>query len=82
MSLKWAVSRMASRTWTGRVTTDIRDAEPDWAPFLQPVAPPGAPNVLMIVWDDVGFGAFGPVRRPDRHYVDHEEEVFAYIARD
>ena len=43
--------------WNGRVAVDIRDSEPDWTPFLQPQAPPGAPNVLMIVWDDVGYGA-------------------------
>jgi len=55
---------MATRTWTGRVATDIRDSEPDWGPFLQPVAPPGAPNVLMIVWDDVGYGALEPFGGP------------------
>jgi len=59
---------MAPRAWSGRVATDIRDAEPDWGPFLQPAAPTGAPNVLMIVWDDVGFGALepfgGPIQTP------------------
>jgi arylsulfatase len=58
------ISLMATRTWTGRVATDIRDSEPDWGPFLQPVAPPGAPNVLMIVWDDVGYGALEPFGGP------------------
>src|SRR4029079_14672197 len=47
---------------------DIRDSEPDWTPYLQPKAPPGAPNVLMIVWDDVGYGAMdvfgGPIETP------------------
>ncbi len=33
-------------------------------PFLQPQAPEGAPNVLMIVWDDVGYGAFEPFGGP------------------
>jgi arylsulfatase A-like enzyme len=41
---------------------------PDWEPFLQPKAPEGAPNVLMIVWDDVGYGAMdvfgGPIETP------------------
>ncbi|MCA0331718.1 MAG: sulfatase-like hydrolase/transferase [Actinobacteria bacterium] len=54
--------------WTGKVALDIRDAEPDWAPFLAPQAPAGAPNVLFVVWDDVGFGTMesfgGPVRTP------------------
>jgi len=54
--------------WNGRIAVDIRDAEPDWTPFLQPRAPAGAPNVLMIVWDDVGYGAMdvfgGPIETP------------------
>jgi arylsulfatase A-like enzyme len=54
--------------WNGRVSVDIRDSEPDWTPFLQPRAPDGAPNVLMVVWDDVGFGAMdvfgGPIETP------------------
>ncbi len=50
--------------WSGRVATDIRDSEPDWGPFLAPAAPAGAPNVLMIVWDDVGYGALEPFGGP------------------
>jgi len=37
---------MAQPRWNGRVAVDIRDSEPDWAPFVQPRAPQGAPNVL------------------------------------
>jgi arylsulfatase A-like enzyme len=59
---------MARHTWHGRVAIDIRDSQPDWTPFLQPQAPAGAPNVLMIVWDDVGYGAMdvfgGPIETP------------------
>ena len=47
---------------------DIRDSTPDWAPYLAPKAPEGAPNVVFIVWDDVGYGTMdcfgGPVRTP------------------
>ncbi len=43
----------------GVVNLDIRDSTPDWAPFSQPVAPPGTPNVVYVVLDDVGFGALG-----------------------
>lgn len=54
--------------WNGKLAVDIREAKPDWTPFLQPQAPEGAPNVLMIVWDDVGFGALdiygGPIEVP------------------
>ena len=52
----------------GVVRVDIRESVPDWTPFLQPHAPEGAPNVLMIVWDDVGYGAMdvfgGPIETP------------------
>ncbi len=44
----------------GIVNMDIRDSKPDWEPYLQPTAPEGAPNVLYIVWDDVGFAAMEP----------------------
>jgi len=59
---------MSGQRWSGRVAVDIRDSEPDWAPYLQPRAADGAPNVLMIVWDDVGYGAMdvfgGPIETP------------------
>ena len=50
---------MAKR-FSGTIDVDIRDSQPDWEPYLQPVAPPGAPNVLYIVLDDVGFSAMEP----------------------
>jgi arylsulfatase len=41
---------------------------PDWAPYDQPKAPEGTPNVLYIVWDDVGFSGFeafgGSIKTP------------------
>lgn len=56
------------RTWSGKVDIDIRDSEPDWAPFLAPKAPPGSPNILFIAWDDVGYATMdafgGPVETP------------------
>jgi arylsulfatase A-like enzyme len=45
-----------TKPWKGKIALDIRDAEPDWTPYIQPTAPEGAPNILMIVWDDVGYG--------------------------
>src|SRR4051812_11011463 len=55
--------------FTGVVNVDIRDSKPDWAPFQPPVAPPGSPNVVYIVLDDVGFGALGcyggPIETPN-----------------
>jgi arylsulfatase A-like enzyme len=57
-----------TREFGGKIEVDIRDSVPDWEPYLQPQAPEGAPNVLMIVWDDVGYGAMsvfgGPIETP------------------
>ena len=54
---------------TGTINVDIRDSEPDWSPFEPPKAPDGAPNVLYIVLDDVGFSAMscygGPIETPN-----------------
>ena len=57
-----------SRKFNGVINEDVRDSVPDWKPYEQPRAPKGAPNVLYIVWDDVGFSAFesfgGPIETP------------------
>ena len=51
--------------FSGKIAVDIRESTPDWAPYLPPKAPAGAPNVLMIAWDDLGFATMdiygGPV---------------------
>ncbi|WP_329539866.1 arylsulfatase [Streptomyces sp. NBC_01358] len=47
-----------SNSFAGRISHDIRDSVPDWKPFVEPKSRPGAPNVLYIVWDDMGFGAW------------------------
>jgi len=44
--------------FAGRIEPDIRTSEQDWGPFLEPQAPDGAPNVLFIVWDDMGYGSW------------------------
>lgn len=53
----------------GKVNVDIRDSDPDWTPFEPPKAPEGAPNVVYIVLDDVGFSAMssygGPIETPN-----------------
>lgn len=49
---------MAKKKFNGRIALDVRDSVPDWTPFEPPRAPEGAPNILYIVWDDIGFGAF------------------------
>jgi arylsulfatase A-like enzyme len=49
-----------STPFKGTVNIDIKDSVPDWGPYTQPMAPEGAPNVLYIVLDDVGFSAMEP----------------------
>ena len=55
--------------FAGKIELDVRDSVPDWAPYLTPKAPDGAPNVVFIVWDDVGYGTMdcfgGPVHTPN-----------------
>ena len=58
-----------SKPFKGTVNVDIRDSAPDWAPFEPPKAPDGAPSVVYIVLDDVGFSAMscygGPIETPN-----------------
>ena len=49
-----------TKPFKGVVNLDIRDSTPDWEPYEQPKAPDGTPNILYIVWDDVGFAAMEP----------------------
>jgi arylsulfatase A-like enzyme len=55
--------------FNGTINVDIRDSEPDWSPFQAPKAPDGAPNVVYIVLDDVGYSAMstygGPIETPN-----------------
>jgi len=55
--------------YQGKIELDVRDSVPDWSPFLAPKAPDGAPNVLFLAWDDVGYGTMdvfgGPVEMPN-----------------
>jgi arylsulfatase A-like enzyme len=57
-----------SKPFGGVINIDIKDSVPDWSPYKQAKAPEGAPNVLYIVLDDVGFGAMepfgGPIKTP------------------
>ena len=58
-----------SKPFKGTISIDIRDSVPDWEPFEPPKAPDGAPNVVYIVLDDVGFSAMscygGPIETPN-----------------
>ena len=39
----------------GTINIDIKDSQPDWGPYTQPLAPDGAPNVLYVVLDGGGL---------------------------
>ncbi len=58
-----------ARDFKGKIEVDIRDSVPDWTPYLAPKAPDGAPNVLIIAWDDLGYATMdsfgGPVQCPN-----------------
>ncbi len=45
-------------SFDGTITDDIRDATPDWSPYRAPAAPDGAPNVLYLLWDDIGIATW------------------------
>jgi arylsulfatase A-like enzyme len=49
-----------TKPFRGIVNIDIKDSVPDWEPYAQPVAPHGAPNIIYVVLDDVGFSAMEP----------------------
>ena len=79
------------KPFKGIVNIDIQDSTPDWAPYAQPLPADGAPNVLYIVLDDVGFSAMEPFggtdrdaehqanrrQRPDLHELPHDRALLA-----
>src|SRR4051812_45154171 len=44
----------------GVINVDVRDSTPDWTPYIAPTAPDGAPNVLLVLYDDTGLAAWSP----------------------
>jgi arylsulfatase len=48
---------VAKVQFEGRIGDDWRDSEPWWPPT--PTPPDGAPNVIVVVLDDVGFAQLG-----------------------
>jgi hypothetical protein len=48
------------KPFRGTIEVDVRDSKPDWEPFTPPSAPEGSPNVLIVLYDDTGLGAWEP----------------------
>jgi arylsulfatase A-like enzyme len=48
------------KPFKGTINLDIRDSTPDWPAFLPDRAPQGAPNVLVVLYDDTGCAAWSP----------------------
>jgi arylsulfatase len=48
------------REFRGKIDLDIRTSTPDWPAFLADKAPEGAPNVLIILYDDTGQALWSP----------------------
>lgn len=46
--------------FNGAISLDVRDSKPDWDAFLARKPPAGAPNVLVILYDDTGQAAWSP----------------------
>ena len=66
--IKREILPIPDRPYTGLVTYDAKDSDTKFPP-IEPLRPPkGAPNVLIVLLDDVGFGAAsafgGPCHTP------------------
>lgn len=48
------------REFRGDIKLDVRDSKADWDAFLPDKAPEGAPNVLVVLFDDTGQAAWSP----------------------
>ncbi|MFB7718423.1 arylsulfatase [Nocardia sp. NPDC056100] len=46
--------------FNGDIELDVRDSKPDWTPFEVKKAPEGAPNVLVVLFDDTGLASWSP----------------------
>ncbi|HYA30732.1 MAG TPA: arylsulfatase [Acidobacteriota bacterium] len=53
-----APSTTSPSTFKGVIKLDVRDSVPDWAPYTPRKAPAGAPNILIVLYDDTGQAAW------------------------
>jgi arylsulfatase len=63
-----SVLPIPDRTYGGVAGRTLTDSVPDWSMIPGPKAPDGAPNVLLVLIDDAGYGApdtfGGPISTP------------------
>ena len=76
----------------GVIKLDVRDSVPDWRPYELKKAPEGAPNILIVLYDDTGLAAWSPYggrinmpdpgpagrQRADLHPVAHHRPVLPH----
>jgi arylsulfatase A-like enzyme len=51
---------VAKSKFKGVIKLDVRDSKPDWGPYTLAKAPEGAPNILIVLYDDTGLAAWSP----------------------
>jgi arylsulfatase len=51
---------VSNKEFKGVIKLDVRDSTPDWGPYELKKAPEGAPNVLIVLYDDTGLAAWSP----------------------
>ncbi len=49
-----------AKEFKGEIKLDIRESTPDWPAFLPDRGAEGAPNVLVVLYDDTGLAAWSP----------------------
>ena len=49
-----------AKEFKGVIKLDIRDSVSDWSPYELKKAPEGAPNILIVLYDDTGLAAWSP----------------------
>ena len=51
---------MPAKPFKGVIDIDVRKSTPDWEPYTPITAPEGAPNILLVLYDDTGLAAWSP----------------------
>jgi arylsulfatase len=59
-SLSFEEKEMPTAKFNGIIKLDVRDSKADWTPYELKRAAGGAPNVLIVLYDDTGQAAWSP----------------------